>query len=95
MKTEFKRLNDLIIELCSLPSHNSKTQEEEIETGKDYFYSKYDGKIHKAIGWSHYYFYDERSKAHDDNGVYKVFATSNNIKYPTLKLLTVFDLVRE
>lgn len=61
----------------------------------EYFYSKEDNMPHQATGWHSYYFYDEKSKAHSQNNVYKIIATSDPEQYPNLGMLTVKDLLKK
>ena len=100
VKTNFKKVGDLIIEMYSLCDQEQLSDKESVIRtqnfhGKsDYFYSRSDNKVHKATSWISYYFYDENSKAHDQNVVYKIIATSDIKKYPELLELTVYDLPR-
>ena len=100
VKTNFKKVGDLIIEMYSLCDQEQLSDKEsviktkEFQGESDYFYSRLDNKVHKATSWISYYFYDEDSKAHDQNIVYKVIATSDIKKYPELLELTVYDLPR-
>ncbi len=59
------------------------------------FYSKGDKMSHQATGWHSYYFYDEESKAHSQDKVHKIIATSDPEKYPSVALLTVQDLLKK
>ena len=96
MKTQFKKIEDLVIEVNSLSDEVVATNDEQIDYHKgDRFYSELDNKIHKATGWHSYYYYDENKKAHADFLCYKIIATSNNEKYSKLPLLTAFDLVKK
>ena len=94
MKTEFKKLENLVIEINSAPDIYVKGTDAQISPTMDYFYSLMDEKVHKSTSWSQYYYYDEIRGKHPQGKVHKVLATSNKSMYPEHPLLTVMDLVR-
>lgn len=93
-RTELKTLDGLVARISLFPQAMPNHERMEIKPNEDYFYSNIDNNIHKATDKDEHYFYDENGAAHINTRVYKVFATSNNEKFPELPLLLASNSIR-
>ncbi len=108
MKTQFKKVGDVIIEYSPLndydatiflnrdPEGRKLHQKLDINKGSYYLASE-DNTIQKFEHWQNGYYYGRINgelTSYCEDRVHKIFATSDGSKYPGIPTLTIDDLLR-
>ncbi len=105
--TSFKKVENTIIEYLSLNDYDfciscnniegGRKTWEKLKISEGSYYLSPDDTIQKYTHWQNGYYYgkkDDKDVSYHEGQVHKIIATSDNLKYPELSLLTIDDLSR-
>ena len=108
MKTQFKKIGDVVVEhlslndydlaiLCSKDENGAELDKKFRISGGSYYLALDDNTIQKFEHWQNGYYYGRINGnlvSYVETRVHKILSTSNGFKYPEIPALSIDDLLR-